>query len=93
MNNDDVDKIGAPSLKKERTNEMRVNKAQAILYIFDMLKEQKYIIKSQILSELNISELTFWRYMQEIRAYIYNFNKSYDLKYNRSEDKYYLEER
>ena len=67
MNNRDVDKIGAPFSKEERDIVMRVNKTQAILFIFDILKAQKSITKEQVLSELDITELTFWRYMQEIK--------------------------
>ena len=74
MNNDDVDKIGAPFLTKERKKTMRVAKSQGVLYIFNLLLKNKYIIKENIMNDLEITELTFWRYIQEIRAFIFNFN-------------------
>ena len=91
MNNDDVDKIGAPFFNKERKKTMRVAKSQGVLYIFNLLLKNKYIIKENIMNDLEITELTFWRYIQEIRAFIFNFNLSYELKYDRNEEKYYLE--
>ena len=91
MNNDDVDKIGAPFFNKERKKTMRVAKSQGVLYIFNLLLKNKYIIKENIMNDLEITELTFWRYIQEIRAFISNFNLSYELKYDRNEEKYYLE--
>ena len=90
MNNNVVDKIGAPFLSKERNKNMKTTKSQGVLYIFDMLKEYGYVTKSDVMSTLCISELSFWRYIQELKAYIYNFNCDYDIVYNKNDDKYYL---
>ncbi len=90
MNNVAVDKLGAPFLKKRGKKTMRTTKAQAVLYIFDTLKETGYIKKCDIMNDLEISELCFWRYIQELKAYIYNFNRSYELVYSKSDDKYFL---
>ncbi len=69
---------------------MKVNKTQGMLFIFDMLKSTGFINKEDIIEQLEISNLTFKRYMQELRAFIYNFNTQYELIYVRSENKYYL---
>ena len=69
---------------------MKVNKTQGVLFIFNMLIEQGSISKREVISTLEISDITFKRYMQELRAYIDNFNKGYKLTYIRSEDQYYL---
>ena len=69
---------------------MKVNKTQGVLFIFNMLIEQGSISKREIISVLEISDITFKRYMQELRAYIDNFSKDYQLIYIRSEDQYYL---
>ena len=69
---------------------MKVNKTQGMLFIFDMLKSKGFINKEEIIEQLEISNLTFKRYMQELRAFIYNFNTQYELIYVRSENKYYL---
>lgn len=69
---------------------MRVNKPQALMYIFEALITLGNIQKKDELNELEISDLTFKRYMQEIRAYIYNFNKDYELVYDYASQNYYL---
>ena len=69
---------------------MRVSKGQGLLYIFNVLINKHKLIKSDIMNELEISELTFWRYIQEIKAFIYNFNLPFELVYDRSSDVYNL---
>lgn len=90
MNNKDVDIIGIPVFKKREGIAMKVVKSQCVLYMFNVLKERGQLVKEDILSELEISELAFWRYIQEIKAFIYNFNLPYDLKYDRENNLYYL---
>ncbi|MCR4879487.1 MAG: hypothetical protein K5906_00820 [Bacilli bacterium] len=68
----------------------RVVKSQGLLYIFEILKNEGLIRKEDILSELNINDLSFWRYIQEIKAFIYNFNLPYELKYDRKSAVYRL---
>lgn len=69
---------------------MKVNKTQGVLFIFDTLIEKGSINKKDMISALEISNITFKRYMQELRAYIDNFDSSYKLIYSRFEDQYYL---
>ncbi len=90
MNNKDVDIIGIPVFKKERNKAMNVVKSQCVLYMFYILKEKGQLTKEDILSELEINELAFWRYIQEIKAFIYNFNLPYELKYDRENSLYSL---
>lgn len=90
MNNNDVDKLGAPFFTKERKRKMKVSKSQGVLYIFNLLLKNHYILKQDIMNDLEISELSFWRYIQELKAFIYNFNLSYEIIYDRGEDKYSL---
>ena len=82
-------KKGAP-LSFEGANKMRVSKGQAVLYIFNELKENGYIFKQDIINTLDINELTFWRYIQEIRSFLYNFYIPYEIKFIKSEDKYVI---
>lgn len=74
------------------TVKMKVNKSQALLFIFSVLLEKKCISKSYVQEQLDIPDLTFRRYIQEIKAYFYNFNVNMSIKYSRSDDKYYLVE-
>ena len=69
---------------------MKVSKGQGLLYIFDVLISKRCLKKNDIIDELQITELTFWRYIQEIKAFIYNFNLPYELVYDRSKDVYDL---
>jgi len=89
MDNDYVDKIGAPFLEQERNN-MKVNKSQGLVYIFYMLLTNNQINKNDVLNELNISELSFWRYIQELKAFLYNFNMPLEIVYDRFNDVYRL---
>lgn len=67
---------------------MKVNKTQALLFIYDCLLTKGQVNRYMIMSEISITLLTFHRYMQELRAYLLNFNKNYELVYFRQEDIY-----
>lgn len=69
---------------------MKVNKTQALMYLLNVLITNKQISKEYIKNKLEISDLTFRRYMQEIRAYLINFELPYELKYLKVEDIYSL---
>ena len=69
---------------------MKVNKSQAMIYVFKMLYEDKRIIRKDIMNDLEINELTFRRYIQEIRSYLVNFDEPYELVYSKYEDTYFL---
>ena len=90
MDNDDVDTLGIPAFKKKKVKRMKVMKGQGLLYIFNMLKNRGYVKKEDIINDLEISELSFWRYIQEIKAFIYNFNLPYELIYDRKNERFYL---
>ena len=46
--------------------------------------------KTEITDVIELSNLSFLRYIQEIRAFLYNFNINLEVKYSRDEGKYYL---
>lgn len=71
---------------------MEVNKTQALLYIFETLLSKRKITKNDVLNQITISDLTFRRHIQELRAYLLNFNEPYEIVYNRKNDEYYLED-
>ncbi|MBR1581930.1 MAG: hypothetical protein IJ656_03205 [Bacilli bacterium] len=71
---------------------MRLNKSQALLFIYETLMKNRRITKSEVQDVLDIPDLTFRRYMQEIRAYLYNFYKTEELKYSKKCGYYYLTE-
>lgn len=49
-------------------------KHQRILYIYDRLIEYGEINKDDIINSLDISLSSFNRYIQEIRAFLYNYH-------------------
>ncbi|MBO6285877.1 MAG: hypothetical protein J6O18_06190 [Bacilli bacterium] len=65
-------------------------KTQILLHCLETLLREGKIAKSQILSFAPISEPTFTRYIQEIRAYLYNFHPGYELEYCKWDDVYIL---
>ena len=69
---------------------MKVNKTQALLYMYDCLISRGYITKEHICSEIKISNLTFLRYIQELRAYLCNFAPYQELVYSRNNEKFIL---
>ena len=69
---------------------VKVTKTQALMLILKTLFEQGFVTKENIMNMIDVSDLTFRKYMQEVRAFFLNFNIPYELKYSRSEQKYYL---
>ena len=69
---------------------MAFNKSQSTLFIYKKLLEEGQVKKSDVLSVLSISDLTFRRYIQEIRAYLVNFNEPYEILYLKGKDIYLL---
>ena len=69
---------------------MKVNKTQAILFMLMTLLNKGKLSRIEVLQEIDISEQTFRRYIQELRAFLFNFNVEENLVYVRTEDRYYL---
>ena len=69
---------------------MNVNKTQAVMYILMILLRKGEIRKDEIMSVIDLSDLSFRRYLQEIRAFFINFDLPYELRYSREDDSYKL---
>ena len=69
---------------------MKVNKTQALMFILMLLLEKKKISKDEVANVIEISDLKFHRYMQELRAFIFNFNLPYEINYERCYEIYVL---
>lgn len=69
---------------------MKVNKTQGVLYLLMMLLSGKQLQKNSIKADLEITDLTFKRYIQELRAFFVNFSLYYEIDYNRETAQYYL---
>ncbi len=69
---------------------MKVNKTQGVLFIYTLLLEKNKIKKEEIMNRLEINELAYYRYIQELRSFLYNFNCCKELIYKREDEAYYL---
>ena len=69
---------------------MKPSKAHILLYCLEKLMDEGRLEKRDLLRLSPISEPTFTRYIQEIRAYLYNTHPGSDLEYHKWEDAYVL---
>ena len=69
---------------------MKVVKSQVILFMHERLILDKEINPDDVKKVFEIEDKTFYRYIQEIRAYYSNMYKKERVHYSRSEKKYYL---
>ena len=60
--------------------------------MFSLLQKSKKITKDEVLQTISLSDVSFRRYIQEIRAYLINFNEPYELVYLKKDDAYLLKE-
>jgi hypothetical protein len=67
---------------------MKTNKPQALLYLYEKMTEKGFITKKESMETLEISELTFRRYLSEIRCYFVNFDKGEDIVYDKVKNIY-----
>ena len=78
---------------KKDINYMKVSKAQAIVFIYEQLLNNEFITKEDIQSAISISDVTFRRYIQELRAYLVNFNKESEIVFEKKCKEYLLVKR
>lgn len=69
---------------------MKLVKTQICLFMYDELLNKKYIVINEIKQKFDINERTLFRYINEIRCYLSNFFKGFDIVYSRHDSKYYL---
>lgn len=67
-----------------------MNKSQIILYIYDLLITKGYITKKETMLKANISELSFRRYLKDIREYLDVMQTGKELVYSERGERYYL---
>ncbi len=69
---------------------MKVNKTQAVIYMATLLVTNHQLRKQDVVSELELTDITFLRYIQEIRAFLANFYPYFELIYSRDKNEYRL---
>ncbi len=69
---------------------MKVVKSQVILFMYEKLLLEKELSSAEVKEKFELEDKTFYRYIQEIRAYFSNFYKNEVIRYSKSKGKYYL---
>lgn len=67
---------------------MKLSKAEAVLYLYDHFIENHVVIKEETLKAIDVSDLTFRRYMSEIRCYLQEFHPEMEIHYRKGEGVY-----
>lgn len=69
---------------------MKVVKSQVLLFMHETLMLKNEIDPNIIKEKFEITDKTFLRYIQELRAYFSNMYKNERIIYSKSEKKYFL---
>lgn len=69
---------------------MKVVKSQVILFMYEKLLKEGELYSEEVKKQFELEDKTFYRYIQEIRAYYSNMYKKEKIIYCRSEGKYVL---
>lgn len=69
---------------------MKVVKSQVILFMHEKLLIEKELYSEEIKEKFELEDKTFYRYIQEIKAYYSNMFKKEKLVYSKREKKYIL---
>ncbi|WP_425445912.1 helix-turn-helix transcriptional regulator [Dethiothermospora halolimnae] len=69
---------------------MRRSKVEGILYIYDILLNGGTVKKNEVALKFNVSDKTISRYINDIRTYIANERKQWDIVYSRKKGGYVL---
>lgn len=72
---------------------MKISKAQSILRIYTVLLKEQAVDKDKLAQDLSLSDITWNRYLTEIRSYLENFDDSHELVYRRRDNRYVLKEK
>lgn len=65
----------------------------SILYIYDKLLNNRYLDKKEVQDELLINDLTFKRYIKDLREYFSFMRKDEEINYDRDSDLYWLKKK
>ena len=71
----------------------RFKKNVSILYVYDKLLNNRYLDKKEVQAELLINDLTFKRYIKDLREYFSFMRKDEEIYYDRDSDLYWLKKK
>ena len=67
-------------------------KSQIVLYIYEKLLLKEKVTTNELLGEFDVSVRTIRRYISEINAYLFNFNKGKEVVFNKTRGTYILKD-
>ncbi|HBN00198.1 MAG TPA: hypothetical protein DD384_03040 [Firmicutes bacterium] len=65
----------------------------SLLYIYDKLLKDRCLCKKEVQAELLINNLTFKRYIRDIRNYLSFMNRGEEIYYDKDTDLYWLKKK
>lgn len=69
---------------------MELTKGQTLLYLYNKLEKEKVLSKKAAIEFTGLSDVTFKRYMNEIRVFLKHFEPKSQINYLRKRDVYVL---
>jgi len=72
---------------------MKIVKTQVIMYMYEKLLLEGKLDPVEVKKIFELTNKTFYRYIQEIKAYCNNTFKNVEIIYSRSERKYFFVEK
>jgi hypothetical protein len=76
------------SCPHHRGTNMRVNKSQAMMYLLETFFSEGSIKKKAVMEELEVTEMTFRNYINEMKCYFSNFNRNEEIFYDKKSNLY-----
>lgn len=78
------------STERKRRKTMELTKGQTLLYLYTKLEKEKVLSKKAAMELTGLSNVTFKRYMNEIRCFLRAFEPTTEINYLRKKDLYVL---
>ncbi len=69
---------------------MKVNRAQIVLHMLFLIKEQSFFTEEEVLKGLGVSRSSFFRGLNEIREYLQIHRPETELIFHKKSARYYL---
>ena len=69
---------------------MKTNKTQAVLLMYKILLETGKLRKDDVMMKVEMTDLSFRRYISELRCFFMNFDEPLEIIYVKAENCYYL---
>ena len=69
-----------------------MNKAEAVLLLYDKFRDDRAVVKGDFMALAGISDLTFRRYVAELRCYFMEWRPYEEIVYRKGDGVYYLKE-